>query len=79
LEAGVRVPDDIAFVGVANMRYSDWLTVPLTTIDQRTSAIGMQTARQLLECITAEKGRPLQTVLVKPELVVRASSLRRAP
>ena len=79
LEAGLRIPDDIAFVGVANMRYSDWLTVPLTTIDQRTSAIGMQTARQLLECITAKKSRSAQTVLMTPELIVRASSLRRAP
>ena len=77
LEAGLRVPDDVAFVGVANMRYSDWLTVPLTTIDQRTSAIGMQAARQLLECMAAPTSPPVQTVLMAPELIVRASSLRR--
>jgi LacI family transcriptional regulator len=77
LEAGLRVPDDVAFVGVANMRYSDWLTVPLTTIDQRTSAIGMQAARQLLESMKAGKRLAPQTVLMEPELIVRASSLKR--
>jgi LacI family transcriptional regulator len=77
LEAGLRVPQDVAVVGVANMHYSDWLTVPLTTIDQRTSAIGMQAARQLLECMTADNSPPMRDFLMVPELIVRASSLRR--
>ncbi len=77
LEAGLRVPDDVAFVGVANMHYSDWLTVPLTTIDQRTSAIGTHATRQLLERMTAKKRPPQRDFLMAPELIVRASSLRR--
>jgi LacI family transcriptional regulator len=78
LEAGLRVPHDVAVVGVANMHYSDWLAVPLTTIDQRTSAIGTQAAQQLLDCMTAKKRPAPRDYLMTPELIVRASSLRQA-
>ena len=33
LEAGLKVPEDIAVVGAGNVHYSDVLAVPLTTID----------------------------------------------
>jgi LacI family transcriptional regulator len=78
LEAGLRVPDDVAFVGVANMRFSDWLTVPLTTIDQHTAAIGTQATRQLLDCMATGASPSAPASLMPPELIVRASSLRRA-
>ena len=78
LEAGLRVPDDVAFVGVANMRFSDWLTVPLTTIDQHTAAIGEQATRQLLDCMAGGASPPAPVPLMAPELIVRASSLRRS-
>lgn len=77
LEAGLRVPEDVAIVGVANMHYSDWLSVPLTTIDQRTSSIGAQAAQQLLKRMTTKKGPAVRDILMAPELIVRASSLRR--
>ena len=77
LQAGLRVPDDVAFVGVANMRFSDWLTVPLTTVDQHTAAIGMQATRQLLDCMAGGASPPAPVPLMPPELIVRASSLRR--
>jgi LacI family transcriptional regulator len=40
LEAGLAIPNDVALVGVANMHFSDLLTVPLSTVDQGTMAIG---------------------------------------
>jgi LacI family transcriptional regulator len=64
LDAGLRIPDDIAVVGCGNVLYSDFLRVPLTSIDQDSSAIGAQGS-----------ARP-KTVLVSPRLVVRASTLR---
>src|SRR5262249_50631822 len=34
LEAGVRVPEDVAIIGAGNVHYSDLLRVPLSTVDQ---------------------------------------------
>ena len=69
LAAGLRVPRDIALVGVGNIRYSDVLTVPLTTIDQQPQKIGETAARLLLQGGT----EPSRAVL-PARLVVRQSS-----
>jgi LacI family transcriptional regulator len=76
LEAGLRVPDDVAIAGCGNVAYADFLRVPLTSVDQQSDAIGERTARMALALL--EKGSPgrPKTVLLEPRLVVRASTLR---
>jgi LacI family transcriptional regulator len=76
-EAGLSVPEDVGLVGVANMHYSDVLAVPLTTVDQGTTAMGHQAAHRLLECMEAKRALPSEEVLIEPHLIVRASSARR--
>jgi LacI family transcriptional regulator len=49
LEAGLRVPEDIAIIGAGNVHYSDLLRVPLSTIDQSSTVIGETTAQLLSE------------------------------
>ena len=68
---GIRVPDDIAFVGVGNTRFSDVLWSPLTTIDQHADRIGDIAATSLLKAIdtNAEAG----IVYVQGDLIVRES------
>jgi LacI family transcriptional regulator len=39
LEAGLKVPDDIAIIGAGNVHYSDYCGSPSSTIDQSSSAI----------------------------------------
>ena len=79
LEAGLRVPCDIAVVGAGNVHYSDLLAVPLTTIDQGPSRIGTQAAEWLLQQITSKRELQPRTVLFAPKLVVRKSSQRTPP
>jgi LacI family transcriptional regulator len=76
LEAGLTIPGDIALIGVANMHFSDLLTVPLSTVDQDTAAIGKLAAERLLECMKGGDSKA-EPVLVAPRLVVRDSSRRR--
>lgn len=76
LAAGLSVPRDVALVGVANMHYSDMLTVPLSTVDQDTAVMGQRAARRLLICMTAKKPPVSQQILLPPKLIVRASSQR---
>ena len=75
-EAGLRVPEDIAVAGAGNVHYSDFLAVPLTTVDQGTSEIGKRAADLLLERIESKRALRPRKVLIVPKLVVRQSTRR---
>ena len=75
-EAGLKVPDDIAVVGAGNVHYSDFLAVPLTTVDQGTSEIGKRAANLLLERIASKRSLRPRKVLIVPKLVIRQSTRR---
>ena len=77
LEAGLRVPNDIAIIGAGNVHYSDLLRVPLSTIDQSSSAIGETAAELLVSCIESKTPVPVKRILIAPQLIVRESSRRR--
>ena len=75
LEAGLRVPHDIALVGVGNVHYSDQLRVPLSTVDQSSAQVGRNAAELLLQLIE-KRTRRTRAILLPPQLIVRESSLR---
>ena len=77
LEAGLRVPEDIAIVGTGNVHYSDLLRVPLTTVDQGSARIGEEAADLLVKCMLAKTPPTPQRILVPLRLVVRESSRRK--
>ncbi len=76
LEAGLRVPEEIAIIGAGNVHYSDLLRVPLSTVDQSSSQIGERAAELLAECMEAKKRPAPKRVLIPPRLVIRDSSRR---
>lgn len=76
-EAGLNVPDDVAIVGAGNVHYSDLLRVPLSTIDQSSSAIGETAAELLVQCMEANTLPRPKSILIPPRLVVRESSRRK--
>src|SRR5437667_1219540 len=75
-EAGLRVPDDIAVAGAGNVHYSDFLAVPLTTVDQGTFEIGKRAADLLLERIASKRKLRPKKILIEPRLVMRQSTER---
>ena len=77
LEAGLKVPDDIAVIGAGNVHYSDLLRVPLSTIDQSSTLIGETAADLLMECIEAKKPISNRRILITPRLIVRESSKQK--
>lgn len=76
LEAGLSVPHDVALIGVANMHYSDMLSVPLSTVDQHTAQMGSRAAQRLLACMNAKERMPAEKILIAPQLIIRTSSQR---
>jgi LacI family transcriptional regulator len=77
LGGGLRIPDDIAVIGVGNMTNTDFLKVPLTTIDQNSVEIGRNAANAALALIAKTTMRAhFQANLVAVRLIERASTLR---
>jgi LacI family transcriptional regulator len=74
LDAGLRIPEDIAIIGTGNLHYSDLLRVPLSSIDPDSSRIGEQAADFLLERIGGKSPRSPRIFLMPLKLVVRDSS-----
>jgi LacI family transcriptional regulator len=78
LQAGLRVPEDIAFIGCGNNRYADYLRVPLSSIDHSTTELGRIAGEMALE-LAAKPDQPPRSVLLEPKLVIRQSSSTAAP
>jgi LacI family transcriptional regulator len=76
LDAGLRIPEDIAVVGCGNVLYSDFLRVPLTSVDQDSSAIGRIAAELALNLVGMKTPMRPKTERINPKLVVRASTMR---
>ena len=74
LKSGRDVPRDIAVIGGGNLHYNDLLKVPLSSVDQQTARMGEEAARLALRLVEAKTQPPLETILLEPKLVVRASS-----
>jgi LacI family transcriptional regulator len=73
IEAGLRIPRDLAIVGCGNFHYSSKLHVPLSSVDQKSKEIGERTARMIASLLEKPSARP-RSVILEPELIVRASS-----
>jgi LacI family transcriptional regulator len=73
LDAGFAIPEQIAFLGFGNVRYSKYLRVPLSSIDQATSELGFKAAELALNLIREPATLPT-TIKLPPKLIVRASS-----
>ena len=75
LEAGLRIPEDIAVVGFDNIALSAYAPVPLTTVVQPVDEIARLATELLFERIEGTNTTiPNQMIAVKPTLVVRQSS-----
>jgi LacI family transcriptional regulator len=74
-DAGLKVPDDVAFVGAGSIHYGDMLRVPLTTVAWSTAAMGQAAAELLLELVRDKnRARKPRRIVIPPQLVIRQSS-----
>ncbi len=76
LDAGLRIPRDMAVIGCGNFSYSDFLRIPLSSVDQGSELIG-KFAGDLAVALANRKSKVKpKAKLVTPRVVVRASSQR---
>ena len=74
LNSGFRIPEDIAIMGYDNIPISQFLTIPLSTIDTHSQRIGSMGAELLIEKIQ-KPDTPCRQIQLKPDLVVRQSTV----
>jgi len=73
-EAGLKVPDDIAVVGVGDIALGDLLKVPLTTVSWSRKDQGFNAAELLLNGLDSDEKDAPRRVVIPPRLVARESS-----
>lgn len=75
LAIGLRTPQDVAIIGCGNHSLSSILR--LSTINQDTKTLGEKTAKSVLSLLQKPSKASLpKKVIVKPQLIIRASSER---
>jgi LacI family transcriptional regulator len=70
----LRVPDDIAVVGLENNRSASGFTIPLTAIDPPARRMGQESVRLLLDEIREPSAHRHAAITLEPQLIVRASA-----
>ena len=78
LEAGLRIPEDIAVIGCGNVHYDASLRVPLSSIDQRSAVMGERAGKLALSLISSKGSTRPKSIILEPKLVARASTQRSA-
>jgi LacI family transcriptional regulator len=75
---GVRVPDDMAIVGIDDIEFASAAAIPLTSVRQPRQLLGRTAADLLLAEATGDPEHVHRRVVLQPELVVRASTIGNA-
>ncbi|WP_205500010.1 LacI family DNA-binding transcriptional regulator [Rufibacter psychrotolerans] len=80
-ENGIKVPHEIAVAGFGNEPFTSFSDPALTTVDQFSLTMGRITAELFFEHFKASADKKLvpQKTVLKPELIIRGSTLRNAP
>lgn len=73
---GIKVPDDIAIIGVANEPFDNYISTPLTSFDLHQQRIGEMTAKLLLSRLgeLADMAHPAH-LTVNHDLILRESAI----
>ena len=77
LDAGLRIPEDVAVIGCGNLHYDSSLRIPLTSIDQHSQLIGRRAGEIALELIESKEKQPARSVILEPSLIIRSSTRKQ--
>ncbi|HYF70743.1 MAG TPA: LacI family DNA-binding transcriptional regulator [Ohtaekwangia sp.] len=77
-ERGIRIPHDVALVAFSNEIFTSFTEPSLSAVDQHSMRLGNAAAEIFLEEIAAGNKKFIpQKIVLKPELIIRESSLRK--
>ena len=73
-EAGLKVPEDISIIGYDNIRESEYLAVPLTTVYPPITEMAAKGVEMLLKRIESSDGGACERAVLYSQLIVRESA-----
>ena len=77
-EKNIKVPEGVALVGFSNEPYTSFTEPSITTVEQHSLRMGNAAAEIFLEEVTDDDKKFIpQKIVLKPELIIRQSSLRK--
>jgi LacI family transcriptional regulator len=77
-EKNIRVPDAVALVAFSNEPFTSFTEPALSTVDQHPTRMGNAAAQIFLEEVTSTNKKFIpQKVVLKPELIIRPSSIKK--
>lgn len=74
---GKRIPEDFCVVGFGNEPFTDFMELPMSTVDQVPLEMGKMTAKVFMEKINKTGEKEANQVVLTSELKIRQSSLRK--
>jgi DNA-binding LacI/PurR family transcriptional regulator len=77
-QAGLRIPEDISFIGLDDIEVAAYLIPPLTTVRQSFTELATLGMKLLLSLLNNQKPENIRLV-IEPELIIRCSTARVAP
>ncbi len=77
-EKGIKVPQDVALIGFTNETFTSFSEPALSTVEHHSMRMGNAAAEIFLEEISDDQKKFIpQKIVLKPELIIRQSSLRK--
>ncbi|MDR3644430.1 MAG: LacI family DNA-binding transcriptional regulator, partial [Clostridia bacterium] len=73
-ENHIKIPDDISVAGYDNLMFSSVSMIPITTVSQDVESISREAVNVLLKKISGTGRDESDTVLIRPELIIRQST-----
>ncbi|PKA98553.1 LacI family transcriptional regulator [Flavobacteriaceae bacterium MAR_2009_75] len=76
-EIGKTIPDDFCVVGFSNEPFTQFMELPISSVDQSPLLMGKTAAKVFLEQIDSDDVKIEKNVVLSPTLEIRKSSLKR--
>ena len=76
-KVGIDVPKEISIIGYDNVSYAESALIPLTTVSQTPYQLGFTMGNQMAAEIDGKEGHVHQHVIFQPQIVERASAVRK--
>jgi LacI family transcriptional regulator len=72
-ERNLRIPEDIAVLSIDNIKYSNYITPPLTTISQEIDIFSKEVVDMLVDIIKSKNNR-VKSKMIEPKIIIRKST-----
>jgi LacI family transcriptional regulator len=77
-ERNIKIPDHVALVGFSNEPFTSFIEPSMTTVDQHSMRMGNAAAEIFLQEVNSDRTKFIpQKIVLKPELIIRQSSLKK--